>query len=105
MRIRGMKFARRVARRRIVEPCEFPLGQAVNETKTRLSGTAIGVPKPKSLPDKSDSLKGSTSLKSHTRLHMVVARRLAEPALDVRRRIPQRGNGERCQFARERLDL
>ena len=30
-RILGMMFARRVARRRTVEPCEFPLVQVVNE--------------------------------------------------------------------------
>ena len=33
-----MKFARRVARRRIVEPCEFPLGQVVNEPKSNRVG-------------------------------------------------------------------
>ena len=55
MRIRGMKFARHAARRRIVESCEFPLGQGVNEPKIRPSGTTVGVPKPESLPDKSES--------------------------------------------------
>ena len=58
MRIRGMKFARRVARRRIVEPYEFPLRQVGNKRRIRPSQTATGVPKPKSLPDKSDPLKG-----------------------------------------------
>ena len=43
MRILGMKFARRVARRRIVEPYEFPLGQVVNEPIIRPSGTTIRV--------------------------------------------------------------
>ena len=50
-----MKFARRVARQRIVEPCEFPLGQVVNEPTIRPSGTTSGVPKSKSLPGKPDS--------------------------------------------------
>ena len=53
MRIRGMKFARCVARRHLVELCEFPLGQVMNEPTIRPSGANRGVPKSKPLPGKS----------------------------------------------------
>ena len=57
-----MNFARRAARRCVVEPCEFPLGHVVNEPTIRPSGTTSGVPKSKSLPDKSDSQRAHPHL-------------------------------------------